>query len=462
VRTAWIAPALFAAVALGASTGNSAPAPDASWPAFGHDAQITGSTPAPAFTSKVKGFTLAWQAKLDGGVMASPLAAPVAGLGLLVFAATAKGSVYAVKPNGTVLWQRSLGTVVSDGNCGTYGINSTGAIDAKHGLLYVVGATGMLHALRLADGSDAPGWPVRVLTRTRSEYIWGGLRLVGDRLYVPVASYCDAPNRRGVPAEGRLFAYDAGSPGSAPESFDPVPGPNNLGGIWGWGGVASTAAGDALYTGVGNAEPDLDNGYSDSMVELTPDLSEVVASDRPESAVPGEDTDLGAAPVLFHPQGCPAALAANAKSGELLVWRQQSLGRGPSARIPLSDGVSAFVGAPSWSSRTQMLYDSGVTQLKAGKRIVGTIALKVNAKCGFTPKWFVAAGNGAQPQPLVAGDLVATTGGFGGDFLVVRAATGVVVWHFDTPAATVSPLIEAGGFLVGGDMSGALYAFRPR
>jgi outer membrane protein assembly factor BamB len=462
VRTAWIAPALFAAVALGASTGNSAPAPDASWLAFGHDAQITGSTPAPAFTSKVKGFTLAWQAKLDGGVMASPLAAPVAGLGLLVFAATAKGSVYAVKPNGTVLWQRSLGTVVSDGNCGTYGINSTGAIDAKHGLLYVVGATGMLHALRLADGSDAPGWPVRVLTRTRSEYIWGGLRLVGDRLYVPVASYCDAPNRRGVPAEGRLFAYDAGSPGSAPESFDPVPGPNNLGGIWGWGGVASTAAGDALYTGVGNAEPDLDNGYSDSMVELTPDLSEVVASDRPESAVPGEDTDLGAAPVLFHPQGCPAALAANAKSGELLVWRQQSLGRGPSARIPLSDGVSAFVGAPSWSSRTQMLYDSGVTQLKAGKRIVGTIALKVNAKCGFTPKWFVAAGNGAQPQPLVAGDLVATTGGFGGDFLVVRAATGVVVWHFDTPAATVSPLIEAGGLLVGGDMSGALYAFRPR
>ena len=101
-----------------------------------------------------------------------------------------------------------------------------------------------------------------------------------------------------------------------------------------------------------------------------------------------------------------------------------------------------------------MLYDSGVTQLKAGKRIVGTIALKVNAKCGFTPKWFVAAGNGAQPQPLVAGDLVATTGGFGGDFVVVRAATGVAVWRFDTPAATVAPLIEAGGLLIGGDMSG--------
>ena len=334
VRSVWIAPALLAAAAVGASSSSSAPAPDAAWLAFGHDAQITGSTPAPAFTSKVKGFKLAWQAKLDGGVMASPLAAPVAGQGLVVFASTAKGNVYAVRPNGTVLWQRSLGTVVSDGNCGTYGINSTGAIDTKRGLLYVVGATGMLHALRLTDGTEAAGWPVRVVTRTRSEYVWGGLRLVGDRLYVPVASYCDAPNRRGVPAEGRLFAYDVGSPATARASFDAVPGPNNLGGIWGWGGVAATTDGDALYTGIGNAEPDVDNGYSDSMVELTPDLSEVVASDRPESAVPGQDTDLGAAPALFRPQGCPALLAANAKSGELLVWRQQSLGRGPSAAHP--------------------------------------------------------------------------------------------------------------------------------
>ncbi len=461
MRTVWVVPALLAAAALGVSTGRSAPAPDGAWLAYGNDTQVTSYTPAPAFTSKVKGFKLAWLATLDGGVMASPLAAPVAGQGLVVFAATAKGSVYAVKPNGTVLWQRALGTVVADGNCGTYGINSTGAIDTKRGLLYVVGATGTLHALNLADGSEASGWPVRVLTRTRSEYVWGGLRLLGDRLYVPVASYCDAPNRRGVPAEGRLFAYDVSSPGTAPASFDPVPGPNNLGGIWGWGGVAASLAGDALYTGVGNAEPDIDNAYSDSMVELTPDLSEVVASDRPESAMPGQDTDLGAAPVLFRPQNCPALLAANAKSGELLVWRQQSLGRGPSARIPLSDGVSAFVGAPSWSPRTQMLYDSGVTQLEAGERLVGTMALKANAKCGFIPKWFVAAGTGAQPQPLVAGDLVATTGGFGGDFVVVRAATGVVVWRFDTQAATVAPLIEAGGLLIGGDMSGRLYAFRP-
>lgn len=447
--------------ALAAAAAHGATPADSSWLAFGHDAQVTGFTPAPAFTAKVKGFSLAWQAALDGGVMASPLAAPVAGQGLVVFASTAKGNVYALRPNGSVLWQRALGAVAANGGCGTYGINSTGVVDPKRGVLYVAAANGLLYALRLADGADAAGWPVRVVVRRRTEYVWGGLRLVGSRLYVPVASYCDAPGRNGQPAEGRLAAYDVDRPTDAPALFDPVPGLDNLGGIWGWGGVSVSSTSGDLFTGVGNATPDVDDGFSDSLVQLTADLSEVVAADRPASATPGQDTDLGAAPVLFQPRNCPALLAANSKSGELLVWRQARLARGLHARIPLSDGVSAFVGAPSWSPRTQMLYDSGVTQLKGGQRLVGTIALKVNAKCGFTPKWFVANGIGSQPQPLVAGDLVASTGGFGGGFVVSRAATGGVVWRFDTHAAAVAPLIAAGGLLIGGDMDGRLYAFRP-
>ena len=75
-------------------------APDASWLAYGHDAQITNFTPAPAFTTKVKGFATAWRAPLDGGVMASPLAAPIPGRGLVVFASTSKGNVYAIGPGG--------------------------------------------------------------------------------------------------------------------------------------------------------------------------------------------------------------------------------------------------------------------------------------------------------------------------------------------------------------------------
>ena len=91
-----------------------------------------------------------------------------------------------------------------------------------------------------------------------------------------------------------------------------------------------------------------------------------------------------------------------------------------------------------------MLYDSTATALKAATRLDGTIALKVTANCGFTKRWFAATGDGSQPEPLVAGDLVADTGGTKGGFAVERAATGVVVWRFPTAAATLSPLIEAG------------------
>ena len=433
---------------------------DTSWTSFGHDGQIDAFTAARAFTSTVKGFSLVWKTQLDGGITASPLAAPVAGRGLVTFASTDTGNVYAVGPTGHVLWERSFGTETANGNCGTYGIDSTGVIDTQRGVLYVVGSTGMLHALRLTDGTDAPGWPVQIVMRRRTEFVWGGLRLLGDNLYVPIASYCDAPDRRGVPAEGRLVSVNVTAPASSPAVFDPVPGPDNLGGIWGWGGVAVNPAGTALFTGVGNAEPDVDDGSSDSMVELSTDLSEVFASVRPASATPGEDTDLGAAPVLFRPTRCPALLAANSKSGELLVWRQDRMTL--DARIPLSDGIYAFVGSPSWSPRTQMLYDAGVTEQQNGKRLEGTIALRVNPQCGFTARWFVTTGTGSMPEPLVAGDLVASTGGYSGGFSVSRAATGVVVWRYPTPFATLGPMIEAGSRLIAGDEGGLLYSFKPR
>jgi outer membrane protein assembly factor BamB len=453
----------LASVALTAAGGAGArPLADSSWTSYGHDQQATAFTDAGEFTASVRGFRLAWKTELAGAVVASPLAARLPANGLVVFAATEAGNVYAIDGDGgAVLWKQSLGAVVAGGGCGTYGVSSTGVVDTARGLLYVASATGLVHALKLSDGTEAPGWPVRAVARRRTEYVWGGLRLAGGLLYVPVASYCDAPDRRGVPAEGRLLAYDVDHPSAAPLTFDPVPGADNLGGIWGWGGVSVGLDGRELYTGVGNADPDVLEGASDSVVELTSDLSEVVGANRPPDALPGADIDIGAAPVLFKPEGCPALLAANVKSGELIVWRQDGLARGPYARIPVGDGVDAFVGAPSWSPRTQMLYDSTAAVQKAGKRVVGTVALALTRTCTFVKRWFTATGDGTQPQPLVAGDLVADTGGSSGGFAVQRAATGSSVWRYQTTSAMVSPLVEAGGELIGGDSDGNLYAFRP-
>lgn len=122
------------------------------------------------------------------------------------------------------------------------------------------------------------------------------------------------------------------------------------------------------------------------------------------------------------------------------------------------NGMFAFVGAPSWSARTQILYAAGATS-SAG---VGTQALGIGPSCTIVKRWFAPSGNGTLPQPLVAGDLVVSAGGTKGDIYAVRADSRFLVWQHTTADGTWSPPIDAGGLIVVGDRSGDLYAFYPR
>lgn len=447
--------AILATMAIAAGDGSSS-AYVALWPANGNTPQVTGAAADAAMTGTAS-LKLDWKTTLDGGVIASPVAFSSPSTGVVEIVATEDGSVYALGRGGTTLWRTHFGAVVAGKGCGTYGVSSTPAIDTTRSLVYVANADGYVYALRLADGSEAPGWPVKVVSRPHTEYIWGGLRLVGTRLYIPVASYCDATGASNLPAEGRVESLDVSQPSAAPVVFDPAPGPDNLAGAWGWGGVSVAASGNAIYFGVGNAEPDVDAGFSDSMIEVTPDLQHVDGAYRPEDAAPGRDIDFGAAPVLFQPKGCVPMLAANDKDGTLLVWKQNALSAGPTQTLPLNDDV-VFVGAPSWDAKRQMLFDGGTTGLQKGKRVVGTTGIAV-AGCKLVKRWFQTEGTGTQPQPLVAGDLVFSAGGGSGGFEASRAVTGVPVWRYPTSAPTVSPAILAGKDVVAGDQLGGVYAF---
>src|SRR6266550_5746792 len=227
------------------------PSDPVAWTSYGYDNQLRNAVPSTLLTLRtVPRLAPAWQAELDGPVYASPLSARV-DREQVAYVATEAGSVYALAvTTGAVLWQRELGTTTTE-LCGTWGITSTGAIDLARGLLYVIGASGQLDALSLATGTEGTGYPLQVVTRTNIEYVWGGLRIAGTRLYVPIASYCDVGAENGFP-EGSLLAIplDAGTVFS---QWNPVPGPDNLGGIWGWGGVSIDPNDGTVYTGVGNS-----------------------------------------------------------------------------------------------------------------------------------------------------------------------------------------------------------------
>lgn len=444
-----------------------AAAETSTWLRYGHDHQLTNDIDATAITpANVHRLRLWWTAQLDGGIVASPLSLRVRVAGRtqqVVYAATEAGSVYALNADtGIVLWQRSFGATSTDA-CGPWGFSSTGTIDTKRGVLYEAVPDGSIHALALATGEEVPPFPMQLLDRPGTEYVWGGLQLINDRLYVPVSSYCDAPDPRGVAAEGRLSAIDPAT-AQVVGTFDPVAGFGNLGGIWGWGGVSSERDGSTLYTGVGNSWVVSDAcdclvddvGYGDRMVALSPDLSQVVAANKPD-VVPNEgDEDFGAAPLVFQPRGCPPLIAAKNKIGVVFIWDRRNIDNGPIASLGVGDGSSAFVGAPSWDESRQRLV---VSQAVVGGAY-GLAAFGVGPNCTFPQAWRSAFGSGNQAPPVVTGDVAFVGGGRSGGFGALSVRNGRLLWSYPTDTQTISPLIEVARTVIGGDFSGTLYAFR--
>jgi len=457
---------LLAVPAAGANRGG-LPIEPTAWTSYGYDNQLTNSVATRALTPRsVPRLAQTWSTQLDGPVYASPLAAKMGGR-LLVFAATEAGSVYAVNAsNGQVVWQRTLGTVQT-AECGTWGVTSTGAIDLAQALLYEISSDGQLHALALSTGDEAAGYPITLITNNRYEYVWGGLRIANERLYVVVASYCDAAPPTGPGPEGRLIALPLDR-STAPSSWDPVPGDGNLGGMWGWGGVSVDPSDGHVFTGVGNSRVlsdacgcYVDNvGYGDSIVELGSDISNVVDSNNPRTVPTTGDADFGAAPLLFQPAACPPLAAMNNKDGALYVWDRSRLSAGPLVRLPLGDGVAPFIGAPAWSAATQMIF-VGQSVIREGGVTFGNgvTAWHVDPGCGFRPIWSVKFGTGSQATPLLAGNVLFATGGRSGGFFAVNAGDGTRLWDFPTEGRTVAAMISVAGGVYGADTAGVLYGF---
>jgi outer membrane protein assembly factor BamB len=468
--------ALLAALVLGLVAAPTAaavrvgpPTDPEAWTSYGYDNELSNAIATKALTLRtVPNLNLVWSLQLDGAVYASPLAAKVDGE-RLVFAATEAGSVYAVDAgNGRIVWQKTLG-VVQTLQCGNWGITSTGAIDLERGILFEISADGLLHGLDLASGEEVPGYPIALVTNNLYEYVWGGLRIADGRLYVVVASYCDVGPPGGPMPEGRLLAVSLDRP-AEPASWDPVPGAGNLGGMWGWGGVSIDPADGRVFTGVGNSwvwsekcHCYVDNaGYGDSIVALTPDLSSVLDSDNPAVIPATTDSDFGAAPLLFQPDACPPLAAMNNKDGALYVWDRTRLSTGPLVRIPLGDGVAAFVGSPAWSAVKQMVYVGQSVIREEGRTLGnGVTAWHVDPGCGFRPIWSALVGQGNQSTPLVVGNVVFATGGKTGGFFALNAAKGSLLWSSPTEGGTVAAMISVAGTVYGADTSGVLYAFEP-
>ena len=227
---------------------------------------------------------------------------------------------------GRLVWKRSLGPTVRQVCDAQGGIESTPALDIALGRLYVIGANGMLQALSLATGKPVPGWHVKIIQRTDVETAWGALRVAGNSIYVPVASWCDKGDAAGA-WDGELVAVDRTTHRISPR-FDVVPGRHNGGGIWGPGGVAIDPADGSIWTATANSVVETngslieDAPFAERVLHLSTKLKVLASVVEPDSNEVLGDQGFGSTPMLFQPPGCPALLAVNSKDSYTYVWRR--------------------------------------------------------------------------------------------------------------------------------------------
>jgi hypothetical protein len=200
------------------------------------------------------------------------------------------------------------------------------------------------------------------------------------------------------------------------------------GGVWGWGGLAYSAARDSLYAVTGNAFEGGVNrgkrfreyaGYGERIVELGPDLR-VRGSNHPRDIRKVSDLDFVGSPVIFQNAACGELATALNKNGSLYMWRIRSLAAGPTSKLRLSNPTLAapLLSQAAYSSRTRALYVATPSRL---------VRVNVNAKCRARIAWSRKVGSGLfNGSPTIAGDTVwlVENANAGSALVAFRATTG--------------------------------------
>ena len=297
---------------------------------------------------------------ISGNVYAQPLYVEDGPGGTsMVIVVTESNNVYALGGNnGTVIWQRNLGTPVTSGlpcgNINPLGITGTPVIHLASRSLFldamIDGPTKkhFIYSLNLDTGVTNPGWPVDVnATAVSGGNIFNstvqnqraGLGIVNNVVYVPYSGLAgDCGSYRG---------WVVGVPVNNPASVTAWATTAVGGGIWGHGGIASDGITPFVVTG--NTFGTGGNwGGGEAVVRLQP--GPIFTGSPTDYWAPTNwlsldngDTDLGGsgAIVVDVPRAAPSALlVALGKDGKAYLINRNDMGgiSGPVASATVAGG----------------------------------------------------------------------------------------------------------------------------
>ncbi len=420
------------------ASGRASPSPSLAfdWPEYHQNAARTGVGPGSLPLSSPREV---WRNTVDGDVYASPLI--VSGH---VLVATENNTVYSLDLfSGAVVWKQHLGDPVDASTlpCGNIqpvtGITGTPAADVVAGRLYVVaflrGFHHVLFTLSLVDGSVVtqqmvdPAGSVPSVQQER-----GALAIGSGHVYIPFGGlYGDCGNYHGyvvaVPAVGTVV----GSPTLVYRT--PVA---REAGIWSPAGPTISASG-SVYVVTGNGSATSSFAYSNSVIELSPDL-QVRSFFAPSNwrSLDASDADLGSVGATFV--SSIGAVVAIGKDGVAYLLSAGQMG-GVGGQIASRSVCAGAWGGTAWLGQRVWIPCSD-----------GLVALDVT-ESSISVAW--KAPNPRLGSPIVAAGALWAIEPDSGRLFALDLTSGAVLYdlslgqarHFSTPAATEGFLVAPAG-----------------
>ncbi|HVN62435.1 MAG TPA: PQQ-binding-like beta-propeller repeat protein [Gaiellaceae bacterium] len=442
--TATIAAAVAVLVAVaGAQARPAAVKVGGDWARFGYDAARHDSGPAATgITAANVGSLKAQQVALDGTVDSSAVyVRGIRGRDLAIVTTTYGKSEAIDASTGQRVWRFTPPGYASWAGSPQI-TNATPIVDRAVGAVFAAAPDGRVRRLDLATGRLR--WTATVTKLPSREKLTSSLNLTAGRLLVTTGGYIgDAPPYQGHVVSldektGRILAVWNSLCAERTVIQVPSTCPESDSAIWARSGAVVDPATGRLLVATGNAAFDGKRYFGDSVLVLSPDGKQLVASYTPTDFQHLDDTDLDLGSTA------PALLAGGyavqgGKDGKLRLLGPAQLTRAPGSTggelqiVPTPGGADLFSAPAVWQGTWLFVADGSGT---AAWRLTGGRLVK-------------AWENGTSgTSPVVAGGLLYVLS-LGGGVDVYRPTTGRLVTTLPTGSAHwQSPIVTDGRVIV--------------
>ena len=286
-------------------------AQSADWPQFGFDAASSGSSTADTgITASNVRSLVRHQIRVDGTVDSSAIY--LRGVDVqgskhdVFFVTTTYGKTIAVDANfGSILWEytpRQFATWA-----GSYQItNSTPAADPDRRYIYAAAPDGVVRKLAVSDGHEV--WTTAITLLPQREKIASPLKVFRGRVVAVTAGYIGDR----APYQGHVAVLDAQSGkllhvwnslcSDRAGLLQPRTCSATQSAIWGRAGALIDPTSGNIFVATGNGPYNGKTNWGDSLIELDPDATQVLANYTPadNAELDDRDLDLGStSPVLL-------------------------------------------------------------------------------------------------------------------------------------------------------------------